>query len=132
MDDLTQTLHDTLRQAQQWHLATTGPSGRPHVTTVWLDLRGERIVLNTALGRVKHRNIEHNGLVAFSWCDPASPERNLAVQGRVVETITGDEAEADCDAISRKYIGSDYPWRAEGERRITYLIEPTRVHSLGG
>jgi PPOX class probable F420-dependent enzyme len=129
VDDKTQFLHEILSGPSIWHLATSGPGGRPHVSTVWLDLRGDRILFNTAIGRIKQRNIELNPLVAISWCDPANPERRLAVQGRVVETIAGDEAEVDCDALARKYIGEPYPWRAEGERRITYLIEPTRIHS---
>jgi PPOX class probable F420-dependent enzyme len=130
MDKHTAQLHDVLREAHPWHLATSGAGGRPHVSTVWLDLRGERILFNTAIGRVKQTNIERNPHVALSWCDPAHPDRSLAVQGRVVETVDGEQAEADCDAIAQKYIGGPYPWRAEGERRITYLIEPTRIHSL--
>jgi PPOX class probable F420-dependent enzyme len=125
-------LHEKLRGSELWHLATSGPGGRPHVSAVWLDLRDGRILFNTAIGRVKQRNLEANPLVAISWVDVANPEVNLSVQGRVVETISGEPAEADCDEISQKYIGGPYPWRAPGERRISYLIEPTRIHRPGG
>jgi PPOX class probable F420-dependent enzyme len=131
--DDEQALKAKLREPNIWHLATSGPGQRPHVSTVWVDLPGERILVNSALGRIKVRNITHNPLVALSWCDAANPDHSLAVQGRVVETIDGEQAEADCDLLARKYLGQDrYPWRAEGERRITYLIEPTRIHHVGG
>ena len=131
MDDDTRILHETLRAPHIWHLATCGPGGRPHSSAVWADMRGDRILINSALGRTKPRNIEGNQLVALSWCDPEDPVHNFAVQGRVVETITGERAEEDCDLLARKYLELErYPWRAEGERRVTFLIEPTRINHL--
>jgi PPOX class probable F420-dependent enzyme len=133
VDDDARILQVTLREPHVWHLATTGPDQRPHVSAVWVDVRGELILVNSALGRIKVRNITHNPLVALSWCDAANPDHSFAVQGRVVETLAGEQAEADCDLLARKYLGQDrYPWRAEGERRVTYLIEPTRIHHQGG
>jgi PPOX class probable F420-dependent enzyme len=133
VDDDTTSLYETLRAPHVWHLATSGPEQRPHVSAVWVDVRGEHILINSALGRIKVRNITHNPLVALSWCDAASPDHNFAVQGRVVETLSGEEAEADCDALAGKYLGLDrYPWRAEGEQRVTFLIEPTRIRQQGG
>lgn len=132
MNDNTRILHETLGKADVWHLATSGPGQRPHVSSVWVDVRGQHILVNSALGRIKARNITHNPLVALSWCDAGNPDHSLAVQGRVVETIAGEQAESDCDLLARKYLGQDrYPWRAEGERRVTYLIEPTRIHHVG-
>lgn len=132
MDDDTLILFETLLEPNLWHLATSGPGGRPHVSTVWLDVRGERILFNSELGRIKVRNIEANPLVALSWRDPANPDRSLAVQGRVVDTLLGEQAEADCDDLALKYLGQErYPWRADGERRVSYLIEPTRIHRVG-
>jgi PPOX class probable F420-dependent enzyme len=132
VDALTDMLHEKLRGAELWHLATSGPRNRPHVSTVWLDLRDGQVLLNTAIGRVKQRNIEANPLVALSWVDHANPEVSLAVQGRVVNAVDGESAERDCDAIAQKYIGGPYPWRGPGERRISYLIEPTRIHRPAG
>jgi hypothetical protein len=89
--------------------------------------------VNTALGRKKPRNIENDPRVALSWhgTGPDGGYRNIAIQGRVVETITGDQAEQDIDDLAHKYIGQErYPWRRDGEQRVTYLIEPIRI--LGG
>lgn len=133
MDDDTRILHEILREPHIWHLATCGSDQRPHVSAVWVDLRGEHILVNSALGRVKVRNMAQNPRVALSWCDAANTEHNFAVQGRVVDTIAGEQAEIDCDNLARKYIGEDrYPWRADGEQRVTFLIEPTRIRQQGG
>ena len=58
--------------------------------------------------------------------------RELRGQGRVVDSYTGDQAEADIDSLAQKYIGqSPYPWRSPGEQRITFLVEPTHVFGMG-
>ncbi|HEY1774574.1 MAG TPA: pyridoxamine 5'-phosphate oxidase family protein [Solirubrobacteraceae bacterium] len=132
MDDDTGTLYQTLRESHVWHLATSGPGERPHVSAVWVDVRGDHVLINSALGRIKVRNISRNPLVALSWCDAANSEHNFALQGRVVESLSGEPAEADCDALAGKYLGLDrYPWRAEGEQRVTFLIELTSIREQG-
>src|SRR6186997_258151 len=51
-------------------------------------------------------------------------------KGRVNEMIEGDEAEAQIDDLSEKYIGQrPYPWR-RGEERIKVIVEPVRVHEM--
>ena len=51
----------------------------------------------------------------------------------MLETFSGERAEADCDALAGKYLALDrYPSRAEGERRVTYLMELTRIRHQGG
>lgn len=131
------TLDDDLRQALEapnfWHLATVNPDGSPQSTTVWVHTRGDKILVNTALGRKKPRNIEHDPRVALSFHEHTGGSyRSWAIQGRVVETIVGEQAEADIDMLAQKYIGqSPYPWRSPGERRVTYLIEPVHVFRMG-
>jgi PPOX class probable F420-dependent enzyme len=116
-----------------WHLATVNPDGSPQSTTVWIDTRDGKIIVNTALGRKKPRNIENEPRVALSWHETTEGGyHSISIQGRVVETITGPEAEKDIDGLAQKYIGqSPYPWRAPGEQRVTYVIEPTSVSVMG-
>src|SRR6516225_10134810 len=126
-------LREKLREPHIWHLATTGPAGVPHVTAVWADVRDDRILVNSALGRIKPRNISQNPRVALSWYDPQNTHHSFAIQGRVVETITGEQAEADIDFLAQKYLGeSRYPWRAPGEQRVTFLIEPSHIYRQPG
>ena len=117
-----------------WHLATVNPSGSPQVTTVWVHTREGKILVNSALGRVKPRNIEHDPRVALSWHEHhEGGYRSMQIQGYVVEAIVGEQAEADIDSLAEKYIGqTPYPWRSDGERRVTFLIEPTHAMVMGG
>jgi len=131
------TLPDEVRRELEkpnfWHLATVNPDGSPHVTTVWVHVRGDRILVNSALGRRKPRNIAREPRVAMSWHEHRdSNYHSIGIQGRVVETIVGDQAEADIDMLAQKYLGvSPYPWRSPGERRVTFLIEPTHFFRMG-
>jgi PPOX class probable F420-dependent enzyme len=130
MAELSDDLRRALGGKHFWSLATINPDGTPQSTIVWADERDGRIMVNTALGRKKPRNLEKNRNVALAWFPPDSPYSNISVQGRVVESYTGDRAEADIDALAKKYLGEDrYPYRQEGERRVTYLIEPKHIWS---
>ncbi len=128
--------HD-LRQALEapnfWHLATVNPDGSPQSTTVWVHTRDDRILVNTAIGRKKHRNMTRDPRVALSFHEHADGAyRSWGLQGRVVETIVGEQAEADIDMLAQKYIGvSPYPWRSPGERRVSFLIELTHAFRMG-
>jgi PPOX class probable F420-dependent enzyme len=128
MAELSQDVRELFKGKNFWHVATVNPDGSPQSTPMWVALRDGRILLNTALGRRKARNIEGNPRVALSLTSPENDYKSVQVQGRVVDTITGDQAEADIDMLSEKYTGqTPYPWRSPGEQRVTYLVEPTKV-----
>ena len=109
------------------NLATIDAAGRPHVTPVWVDTDGGDIVINTAEGRAKTRNLRRAAQVAVSVVDSQDPFRVVAVQGSVIE-ITAEGAEEHIDRLARKYLGVDtYPMRQPGEQRIKVRIRPERV-----
>lgn len=111
-----------------WHLATVHPDGSPQCTVMWAHLRDGRVMFNTALGRVKPRNLAHDPRVTLSLADPEHPYSNASIQGAVGETIGGDEALRDIDSLATKYMGVEtYPFLQPGERRVTYLVEPRHV-----
>ncbi len=127
--DLPDKIRKAIEGPQFWALATTNPDGSPQVSTVWVRPKDGNILVNSALGRKKPRNLEHEPRVALSWVDPENGYHTASIQGRVVETYTGDEAEADIDSLAQKYLGqSPYPWRKEGEQRVSFVIEPTHVY----
>lgn len=108
-------------------LATLMPDGSPQVTPVWVDFDGTRIIVNSARGRQKDRNMKRNPAVALALTDPGNPYRYLEVRGRVVE-ITEDGASEHIDQMAKKYLGADnYRNRAPGEVRVLYKIEPLHV-----
>lgn len=112
------------------HLATLMPDGRPQVTPVWVDFDGRNVVINTAVGRQKDRNLQRDGRLALSIVDPDNPYRYLEVRGRVAQrTLEG--ADAHIDAMAKKYLGQDkYPYRRPGEIRVIYKVEPEHVTSM--
>jgi len=126
--ELEEDVRHEIEKPNFWHLATINPDGSPQSTVVWLHPRDGKILINTALGRKKPRNLERDPRVALSLHHADNPYANTQIQGRVVERITGEQAERDIDMLSEKYTGRvPYPWRQEGEQRVTYLIAPERV-----
>ena len=109
------------------HLATVMPDGSPQVSPVWVNYDGAHLIVNSARGRQKDRNMRRAAKVAVSIQDPENPYRYLLIRGRVVE-VTEKDADAVIDALAKKYLGMDkYPHRRPGEVRVTYKIEPEHV-----
>ena len=109
------------------HVASLGPDGEPNVTPVWVELDGDDIVINTALGRAKARNLASDSRVAVSLTDPDDPQSAVAIRGTVVG-FTTDGADEVIDRLAKKYTGLDsYPFRHEGEVRVTVRIHPDRI-----
>ena len=105
--------------------------GSPQVTPVWVDYDGTHLIVNTARGRVKAKNLERNPRVAMAIADPENPYRYLGVQGRVVEMIQ-QGADAHIDKMAQKYLNKDaYPYRQPGELRVMMKIAPEKVHAIG-
>jgi PPOX class probable F420-dependent enzyme len=112
-------------------LATVMADGTPQLTPVWFDFDGRRIRVNTALGRVKARNMQEGSRVAVMIVDPDNPYRYLQIRGRVA-VATQNGADAHIDSLAHKYLGKDtYPFRQPGEVRIRYEIEPVSVQAMG-
>jgi anthraniloyl-CoA monooxygenase len=111
------------------HLATLMPDGTPHITSVYVDYDGQYILINSARGRVKDRNMQERPEVAIQIPDPDNSDRYVTVRGWVVE-ITEKGADAHLDRLSRRYLDKDvYPpnMRFPGEVRAIYKIEPRHV-----
>ena len=105
-------------------LATIMPDGSPQVTPVWIDYDGTYLIVNTARGRQKDKNMQRDPRVAIEILDPDDPYRYLQVRGKVVE-ITEEGADAHIDKMAKKYLGKDtYPNRSPGQIRVIYKIRP--------
>ncbi len=113
------------------HLATVMSDGSPQVTPVWFSYDGTHIVVNSAKGRVKDRNMRARARVSLSILDPDNAYRYLQIMGRVVD-ITEQGADAHIDALTKKYTGQDtYPWRSPTEVRVIYKIQPDKAQTMG-
>ena len=112
------------------HVATIEEDGSPHVTPVWVDTDGERIIFNTAKGRVKYDNIARNPMVAVSVADRNDDYRTLWVKGRAEFVEAG--ADEHIDRMAQKYLGKEsYPFRRPGEQRVIVRITPTQKLGRG-
>jgi PPOX class probable F420-dependent enzyme len=117
---------DLFRKKAFANLATLMPNGSPQVTPVWVDYDGRHVLINTAEGRQKDKNLQRDGRVAMSIIDPENPYRYLEVRGHIAQR-TREGADEHIDAMARKYLGKDkYPYRQAGEVRVLYKVEADR------
>ena len=112
-------------------LGTIMKDGTPHVTPVWCDFDGTHILVNSAVGRVKDKNVKRNPNVAITLQDPDNPYRYITVRGKV-DVITEEGAFEHIDKLAKKYLGLDkYPGNKPGDVRVIYKIRPERASTMG-
>ncbi len=112
-------------------LATLMEDGSPQVTSTWvedIDKNNNTILVNTAKGRIKHRNISRDPRVAVSVIHFSNPYDMVTVRGKVIEQINGKVADEHIDKLAKKYLDKDkYPRRRPGEERVLLRIKPELV-----
>jgi PPOX class probable F420-dependent enzyme len=129
MAQIPQSHAEILNKRSFAHVATVNKDGTPQVTPVWVDYDGELVLINSAKGRKKDRNLRARRTVALSVQDPDDPYRYLGLQGEIVE-ITEEGGAAHINKLSHKYRDRDYSL-PEGQIRVIYKIRPTRVWTMG-
>jgi len=125
MPKIPDSFLDLFKKKSFAHLGTIMADGSPQVTPVWIDYDGSFVLVNTARGRTKDRNMERDARVALEISDPDNPYRYLQIRGRV-EEVTTDGAEAHINTLSHRYTGQDYSYR-KGEVRVIYKITPDKL-----
>ncbi len=124
-------LLNLLREPAYCQIASLMPDGSPQITQVWVDTDGEHILINTAEGRQKERNVRCDPRVAVNVVDPANAWRIAMVRGRVVDVTTAG-ADQLIDQLAKKYLNEDtYPFRRPEEVRVTLKILPERINEIG-
>ncbi len=106
-------------------LATLMKDGSPQVTPVWFNWNGEYILINSAKGRVKDRNMRNDPHVALAIVDPRDMGRYLQIRGIVVE-VTSEGGLEHANQLSMKYEG--HPWDGSPDQvRVIYRIKPEHI-----
>jgi len=106
-------------------LATLMKDGSPQVTPTWFTYQSGYILINTAKGRLKEKNMRLRPQVALLISDPANPYRYLQIRGKVVD-ITETGALEHINNLSLKY--DQKPWSVkQGQVRVIFKIEPERI-----
>ena len=108
--DLSAGTKELLDRRNFAHLSTLMKDGAPHSAPVWIAREGDRIVIVTEEGSVKGRNTARDPRVSISIVDFADPYTEAQIQGRVIEQRADPELK-EFDAMSRKYVGRDWPYR---------------------
>src|SRR6476660_2515194 len=112
-------------------LSSRMKDGSRQVTPTWVDIENGNILVNTAIGRLKQKNTGRDPRVALAIADHNNPYDMVSVKGRVIEQISGEEAEEHIDKMAKKYMGKDkYPGRSPGERRVILKIKPEKVFHM--
>jgi PPOX class probable F420-dependent enzyme len=111
-------------------LITMMPDGQPQASPVWCLLEGNDIIINTAVGRQKDKNLRANPKVTVLAINPENPYSYLEVRGTVTARIENDEG--PIDAMARLYTGAEKYYGGAApedsrEVRVTYRITPNRV-----
>lgn len=114
-------------------LVTVMPNGQPQATPVWCNTDGSHVLINTARGSQKDRNLQRNPKVTVLAIDPKNPYRWMEIRG-VVSNSTEVGALDHINALSKLYRGQeDYyakmPERRGKETRVTYQITPMHVNT---
>ena len=108
--------------------ATLLDNGSPHVAPTWIDHEGNTILINTAIGRVKEKNVKKDPRVAISIYDNKNPYHMVSIRGKVAD-ITTNGAEEHIDKLAKRYFGMDkYPRRSPDERRILLKIKAEKIY----
>ncbi|SFF93169.1 PPOX class probable F420-dependent enzyme [Halopelagius inordinatus] len=114
------------------HLATVMPDGTPHVTPVWVGHEdGEFVLVNSARGRRKVKNVEANPNVGVSVLDPDDPYRYVSVRGEA--TLDDEGAVEHIDELARRYMDvEEYPNKDDEEgARVIVRISTENVVTSG-
>ena len=107
-------------------VSTINEDGSVHGTVVWVDTEDGRLALNSAVGRKWPSNVERDPRVTVVVYDQQNPYDYVEVRGTATPDL--EHADEHIDRLSKKYLDQDsYPFRREGEQRITFLVEPERV-----
>ena len=116
---------DLLKEANYGVVTTLRPDGSPHSTVVWVDLDDDGTpTFNTARGRTKPTNLEHDARVALLVVRGGDFYDWVSIDGRA--ELTADGAHDQIDSLSRKYDVKPWQYR-DGEVRIKVRVLPERV-----
>ncbi len=111
-------------------IATLMNDGSPQVTPVWANYEDGYILVNTAEGRIKHKNVLHDSRVAVSVVSKDNPLDMTTIRGTVEELIP-DYQYKHADKLTQQYMNRDhYPFKRTDEKRVILKIKPNKVFVL--
>src|SRR6476620_71723 len=120
-------------------LGTVNKDGSTKVTPTWIDIiekeekevgREEIILINTAMDRLKQKNVSRDPRVSISMVDEDNPYSMVTIKGRVVEQTT-EGADEHIDKLAKRYLNADrYPAHSPTVKRIILKVKPEKIFYL--
>jgi len=111
-------------------IATVMKDGSPQVSPVWANYEDGYVLVNTAEGRIKHKNILHDPRVAVSVVSNENPLDMTTIRG-IVEELIPDYNYIHADKLTQQYMNREhYPFKRENEQRVILKIKPEHVFVL--
>ncbi len=98
-------------------LATINPDGSPQTSVVWVGRDGDDLLISTAAGRRKERNLRRDPRVSLTVYDQADPQLYAEIRGRA--SVTEDAGRSLAVRLAEDYEGP-----GAGEE---YLLLPPEV-----
>ena len=136
---LTEPLVKFFRGKNFGFLGTVNKDGSPQVTPTWIDIiekeenedgREEIILINTAMDRLKQKNVSRDPRVSISILDEDNPYSMVTIKGRVVEQTT-EGADEHIDKLAKRYLDADrYPAHSPSVKRIILKVKPEKIFYL--
>ena len=112
------------------YIATLMKDGAPQVSPVWANHEDGYILVNTAEGRIKYKNVLRDPRVAVSVVSKDNPLDMSTIRGTVKELITDYEYK-HVDKLTQQYLGREhYPFKRDDEKRVILKIRPDKVFVL--
>ncbi|GII84708.1 PPOX class F420-dependent enzyme [Sphaerisporangium siamense] len=121
---MTVTLGDGARKlidgANVGILGTLNPDGSPQTSVVWVGRDGDDVLISTAQGRRKEKNLRRDPRASLCVYDKADPLTYIEVRGTA--TVTEDAGRALAVALAERYEGA-----GAGEEYLALPPEVVRV-----
>ena len=114
-------------------LATINPDGTIQQSVMWFDLEGDRIMMNTKVGRHKDRNLRANQVASLCFEDELA---FVTLSGRIELIDDRERAQADIYRLAVRYDGEESAKRSLEtgfglQERVTLLMTVDKVFTHG-
>jgi PPOX class probable F420-dependent enzyme len=108
-------------------LATVNPDGMPQQSVMWFELRGDTIMMNTEISRLKAKNLARDPRASVCV---EEDYKYVTITGSVTLDDTRETAQADIYGLARRYNpdfkDGDYPVFAS-QHRVTIRMSIDKV-----
>ena len=104
MNPLTDQVRAFLAERRFGVAATVNPDGTPQQSVMWYDLRGDRIMMNTLVGRRKELNLKRDPRISLCVEDEYD---YVTITGTATLDYDPERSQADIRALAVRYDGEE-------------------------